>query len=545
MPQLVPSAPHFPPGHHGERAVWEALRDQLPPDALLITGQHLIEGSREAEIDLLVAWPDVGVAVIEVKGGQVWKDAEGWHQSGGGGQRRIGDPVEQAQDARHILQRHLHDLGPSYAAAARARTVHLVALPFSAVPASWRAPNAARAMFIDRNDLPHAAGRIREAIDAHGQGHHPLTVEQRDRLRDALAAEMPRQVDVLAAAEQRAAGDQLTQDQARLLDHVGRWPRLRVIGGAGTGKTFLAMHQARRLTRDGKRVALVCYSRGLARYFERLTATWPRREQPAYVGLFHDLPRRWGAEPGDDNDSDYWERRLPLQLGELAREQAPTELFDAIVVDEAQDFSDRWWPSLLACLRDEEHGGLYVFLDDAQRVFPRDGRAPIELPPFELVENLRNTKQIAQLISSLSNVRMTPRGLPGAPVRVVDVPADEAITAADDAVEALLDEGWDPGQVALLTTHRRHPEQRNAVDYGGYQQYWDAFFAEEDVFYGHVLGFKGLERPALVLCVNGDGEVDRARERFYAGLSRPARCSSSSARETSSSRPAGTACATG
>ncbi len=67
------------------------------------------------------------------------------------------------------------------------------------------------------------------------------------------------------------------------------------------------------------------------------------------------------------------------------------------------------------------------------------------------------------------------------------------------------------GQVALLTTHHRHAEQKQAADVGGHAAYWDAFFAEEDVFDGHVLGFKGLERSLVVLAVNGFKEADRAR----------------------------------
>jgi len=40
------------------------------------------------------------------------------------------------------------------------------------------------------------------------------------------------------------------------------------------------------------------------------------------------------------------------------------------------------------------------------------------------------------------------------------------------------------------------------------------------VFYGHVLGFKGLERRAIVLVVNDQYALERARERLYVGLSR-------------------------
>lgn len=40
------------------------------------------------------------------------------------------------------------------------------------------------------------------------------------------------------------------------------------------------------------------------------------------------------------------------------------------------------------------------------------------------------------------------------------------------------------------------------------------------MFYGHVLGFKGLERAAVVLALNSAVDAPRLRERVYVGLSR-------------------------
>lgn len=40
------------------------------------------------------------------------------------------------------------------------------------------------------------------------------------------------------------------------------------------------------------------------------------------------------------------------------------------------------------------------------------------------------------------------------------------------------------------------------------------------MFYGHVLGFKGLERRAVVLVINEEAKFERSRERLYVGLSR-------------------------
>ena len=379
MPRCYPPEPEFGAGRAAERAVWEALRDQLPDEAVLFYSVGLLERDREFEADLVVGWPDTGIAVIEVKGGQVSCQRRQWYQTSGSRREPIGSPVTQAQDCRHVLSRLLANCDSP---AAHARMVHLVAFPYTAVPAAWSAPDCDRSMVIDSADRGHAADAVRRALREHGGGHAPLDHAGLDSLVDILEGELAGQASLLsAAAENELRIDQLTRDQTRLLDILRYQRRLKVVGGAGTGKTWLALEQARRLARAGQRVALVCYSRGLARFFERATACWPVSQRPAYVGLFHQLPVRWGAAGGAEDDSDYWERRLPLALGELARAKPPAELFDSVVVDEAQDFGALWWPPTLACLRDPAAGGLFVFLDEAQRVFARRGEVPIPLPP--------------------------------------------------------------------------------------------------------------------------------------------------------------------
>ena len=84
----------------------------------------------------------------------------------------------------------------------------------------------------------------------------------------------------------------------------------------------------------------------------------------------------------------------------------------------------------------------------------------------------------------------------------------------------LLDEGWRPEDVALLTTGARHPEQVALQESEGQEGYWRTFWDKDCVFYGHVLGCKGLERRVVVLCVNERMPRERSRERLYVGLSR-------------------------
>ena len=102
---------------------------------------------------------------------------------------------------------------------------------------------------------------------------------------------------------------------------------------------------------------------------------------------------------------------------------------------------------------------------------------------------------------------------------MVPCPADEALERADDQIDALLDAGWRPEDLAMLTTGSRHPEQVSRQS-EGHEAYWTSFWDTEQVFYGHVLGFKGLERRAVVLAVNETESRERSRERLYVGLSR-------------------------
>jgi hypothetical protein len=503
--------------------VWEVLRGQLPDGTALLHSVSMIERSAEYEADIVVAWPGEGIAVIEVKGGQVSRRQGQWYQSSGGRTRRMKDPVVQAQDCKHVLHRLLLQRGSD---AARARAVHLVAFPFTHIGPDWSYAGCTRDMILARDDLATAASKVRAAIARHGAGQAPLSTGGLDSLLEVLEGQLPAQTSLLSWAEENEAYvDQLTRDQARVARILREQRRLKVIGGAGTGKTWLALEQARYLAGRGERVALVCYSRGLARFLQRMTAGWPAAHQPAYVGIFHALPLRWGAEPpppeGDLAASSlYYEERLPAQMGDLAARLDPAQKYDSIVVDEAQDFSAAWWPPTLACLRDQERGGLFAFLDEAQRVFQRYGEVPIPLPPIVLDENIRNTRQIARVFGSLGAGLARYRGMDGPPVRFVQCPPEEAVYAADAEVDRLLGEGWQPGQIALLVTGKRHPLQREMLDFHGWQGYWDSFFAGEDVFYGHVLGFKGLERPVVVLAVNGIRDASRAREYLYVGLSR-------------------------
>ena len=153
-------------------------------------------------------------------------------------------------------------------------------------------------MVIGAGDLDDAAGRIWDALRYARDQPAPPTPEQVEDLVECLAGRMLPQTDLVAAvAEHEHTCDLLTARQAKVLDVIRLLPRVEVRGGAGSGKTWLAVERARRLAADGQRVGLVCYSRGLATYLRRRVAQLKPGERPAYVGTFHGLGVDWLGAP--------------------------------------------------------------------------------------------------------------------------------------------------------------------------------------------------------------------------------------------------------
>ena len=99
-------------------------------------------------------------------------------------------------------------------------------------------------------------------------------------------------------------------------------------------------------------------------------------------------------------------------------------------------------------------------------------------------------------------------------------------TPADESGRtALLDEGWRPPQASPCSLPAADtPEQVARQELLGQGGYWSTFWDDEQVFYGHVLGFKGLERRVVVLVLNEGEPKERAKERLYVGLSRARDC---------------------
>lgn len=513
-PRTWPQRPQF--ANDAEQVVWDALRGRLRDVDVLMHGVRFTDPvDGEVEIDLLVLMPDLGAAIIEVKGGHITFGDGNVRQTRGDGTHVI-HPADQAAKERRAFMRFLEHQ-PSWSRG-RMRATWLVALPQTLVTGAL-GPALRREVIIGRDDLPDAAGIIYDRLRDPASGDR---VPPGDWVSDALehlvgAIDVPGEIQARAAIRLRHV-EQLTAQQAALLSVMRRVPRFEVAGSAGTGKTWMAIEQARRWSAAGERVAFLAYTRGVTEAIRRAMADLPGKEVPAFIGTFFQLGYQWGARADGPDDPEFWSGRGPALMRLKASQLEVDTRFTAFVVDEAQDFSDSWWPALLAAGTPDAK--LALFRDDEQAVFAeRRGRPEVDLVPLVVDENLRNAQQIVDTFRPLINAEVFSKAGPGFPVEFIPCDVGDVIGRADDAAAALVEErGWLGEHVALLTTKHRHPVQvERDRDKAAY---WADLWASDDIFYSTVAGFKGLERAAIVLAVNGFHDHLDPRNVLYAGMSR-------------------------
>jgi hypothetical protein len=451
----------------GERRTF-ALLEKLPDDCICY--YEPVVGERYP--DFVVIIPDLGVLIIEVKG---------WYRS----QLERADTVNVSVRRDGILQVHKHPVRQAREykfelmnACQRSRHARHLLHPDGKREGNFLFPFGHMALMsnITRDQVRQSDFDIAQGVFGDGK---MVMKDEMEALLELPAAQLmdvmrgwfdpnwsfPRLAKSQVDAIRMIVHPEIVIEGTSLavLDHrqeakarsIGLGHRL-VYGVAGSGKTVILLARARMLAKDpGKQVLVLCYNKELVRRFRAELSEHPN----IHVTNFHQwVARNRVRVRFDDFSPEAEDLRVRLLLERLQAGRGEAGRYDAVLIDEAQDFDPRWFTCAKLALKQPDDGDLVIALDGGQNLYGRKtftwksvgvnavGRV-MSRSAYDFDRNYRNTRQILTVAAPFAAVNVTDdeddalqsyRVDPGCAVREGPLPKTYAARTRESEIDAVV-----------------------------------------------------------------------------------------------------------
>jgi hypothetical protein len=395
------------------------------------------------EVDFLVLAPGLGIFVLEVKGGRVKRENGIWYFTDKYGltNMKTRSPFEQASDGVFSIVAALKTKFGPYSKIAKIIFGYGVIFPDilfddDLIDAEARQVFDKRGSDIVRfikNLSSNCKKKFTEIYNLSPDGMLPNFKEVNEIAR-YLRGDFDKPVALQAKMDEiQSSENQATSEQFICLDALEDNPRCLIQGGAGTGKTIMAIEDAFRSIAKGYKVAFLCYNTKLADFLKSRFAAYQDDDKPVFTGTFHSFMLHIIKEAGIitgtiNNNPDFWSYEIPL-LTLDALKRKPVK-FDKIIIDEAQDLiNENYLEIFNAVLARGFTRGLWSFFGDFNYQAIYEGLASGKMEElldsgvphtkFKLSINCRNTKPICNEITYLTGFQernYLKKGINGPPV---------------------------------------------------------------------------------------------------------------------------------
>ncbi|MDP9934756.1 hypothetical protein J2T11_001096 [Paenarthrobacter nicotinovorans] len=451
------------------------------------------------EADFVVLWKGT-ILVLEVKGGRIGRTGDGmWYSMDRQGTQHPlrRSPWVQAKDAAFalldILAKHSENAGWPFAYAVATPDQNLAA-DAEWVPQQHFGLDQMTPLGLERS--LDALARLARTVPSgtgfsRSQGLRPMADLS------TVFAYLRREVDAMRTLpDTEMLIDRsivtMTDEQIDAMRSFERNSRVLVLGGAGTGKTVVAIEAARRAAANKSHVAFICGSPGVLRVAAKLLG-----DSSVQLVSFDSIP----DEP----------------------------IFDVVVVDEAQDLLNledmsRLFESLKGGLRG---GRWWIFLDPNNQSHLSgmfDSMVYQEILAsgtiVDLTKNVRNPRTVVTAVQSHLGADLgSPRIGEGPDASVVKARnPEEARRLLDHRILALRDQGVSGKKIAIVCA-ATNPYTSILADGGGLP----SKYILENQSYEVVTAadIKGLEREHVIVLDVADLHTPGGRAAAYVAMTRP------------------------
>ena len=333
----------------------------------------------------------------------------------------------------------------------------------------------------------------------------------------------------------------LREQQKPVLQLAASNHRVVVSGGAGTGKTLIAMEIARRAAESGHRTALVCYNQLVGDWITRQIKEFAPPPPNLIVGrAIRVMAEMADVEIPDTPSWDYWDSALPKQLEERLTdpEFRAVAAFEYLVVDEAQDLLARTnlWQCLGQFLSGGWAKGAFVLLGDLEhQVLSKRQEMHEELISLDsfdrpvrwkLSENCRNYRIVgdtAVRLAGISDPVYLGYMRTGGSISNYDIFFYDSERVQLDTLRKWLAEfkalGYKPSEITLLSFRADHSSSAEQLKQAGFKLQ-PAWQSGNRTTYASVHAFKGMENKVVILTDVTLIDQDFHRDLFYTGMTR-------------------------
>lgn len=281
---------------------------------------------------------------------------------------------------------------------------------------------------------------------------------------------------------------QLTNEQKKVLDFIDEQNTVAIQGSAGTGKTFIAVEQAKRFATDGK-VLFLCFNKYLNQHLRNKCFI----ENVDYYTLHSFLGQM-------SNGEDVYELSKCIEILEDI-EFSGIE-YKYIIIDETQDFNK----NIIKIIYDkviENNLKLVVFYDKNQLIFQDD--LPDIIKNFDckltLLKNCRNTVKITSSVNSIFEIPINVNELtiPGTMPKIhYSSNEDKIISSLEDIINNYIENGYDVGDITILTLETEKTSILKSKSFLGKYKLSNKK-QDDSIFFTTSKKFKGLESNIIIV----------------------------------------------